>query len=409
MHDVLRLPSGAVSGRDRLHVQLGQPQLHRVLRHSRRLLLHGGNLLNSFASKWSRRVRRALTAAVLAAVTSSAAHAAPPSFKVLQEVKLPDTIALAGDVRWASDDSLFIAAGRAGVKEVTLAGVVKTPEAIPGQNKDRSRKAGPIPNFHHAWYLGASAEQLVVASPFRSFAWKPRKGGRLIQEPFATSVDIDVWRNRVVLLGVPGDNEGRWPTSGYTVWTADLSASDADMESVNGGPQIKPLSYCHILDPSAVRFFPDGRFAVALGVEPGVKLYDANRRLLRTWPTSSLGYLDNCPLTEPQSNALGMDLKGRADWINRRETLDEMLALPEGPLLVIRKATPKGTEWRGVLLPIQGGAPVKVALPISSPSRLAHAKADLRGDRVVFLVMEHTLSQTQKPVPTRAVVTRLQR
>jgi hypothetical protein len=360
-----------------------------------------------------RSVHRSLVAcAALAATIPCVAYAASPAFRVLREASLPDSFAMAGDVRWASDDSLYVAKGLTGVSEVTLDGAVKPASPVPGNNKSRRWPRGPIQSFHHAWFLAVSPDQLVVASPFRSFAWKPRQprqGGSLIQEPFTTSVDIDAWGNRVALLGVVGDAEGRWPIVGPTIWTADLSASKADLKPVPGGPQIKPLAYCHFLQTGAVRFFPDGRFAVALGVEPGVKLFDANRRLLRTWPTDKLGYEDRCTLPEDQSIALGSDLKGRTDWVNRRQMLDEMLALPEGPLLVIRKATPKGTEWRGVLLPLTGGPPLDVTLPISSPSRLAHVKADLRGDRVAFLITEHTLPKEARPVPTRVVIARLQR
>jgi hypothetical protein len=358
-------------------------------------------------------VRRTLLACTALAVTiSSAAYAAPLSFRVVQELKLPDALAMAGDVRWASAGSLYIANGREGVSEVTLSGIVKSPPAVPGHNRSMTYQSGPIQSFHHAWFLATSADQLVTASPFRAFAWtprQPREGGLLLQEPFATSIDIDVWRNRVALLGVRGDANGRWPTAGYTLWTADLSPSGAKVEPFLGGPAIPPLSYCQYLETGAVRFFPDGRLAVALGVEPGVKLFDADRRLVRTWPTDKLGYEDHCTLNKEQSIAFGTDVEGRADWLNRRQALDEMLALPEGPLLVIRKATPKGTEWRGVLLPFAGGAPVDIALPISSPSRLARVKADLRGDRVVFLIVEQPFLKEERSVPTRAVVARLQR
>jgi len=154
-----------------------------------------------------------------------------------------------------------------------------------------------------------------------------------------------------------------------------------------------------------VRFFPDGRFAFASSVEPGVALFDAQRHLIRTWRTEGLGYEDRCTVTPEQSQVFGGDLVGRLRWINRRQLLDEMLTLPDGVLLIIRTPRPKGTAWRAVLLPFDG-EPVGVEIPLSSPSPYAHVRADVRNNRIVFLVDDSPPEDVPR-VPGRVVIARI--
>lgn len=343
-----------------------------------------------------------------------AAQAAPPSFRVVQEVTLPDAVAMAGDVRWATDQSLYVSHTRTGVSEVTLRGGIRSPKAVPGGRKSPAPARGAVKDFFYSWFLGASTDHLVVGSPLGALAAKPRAGGDLVETPFVSPVDLDVWRDRLVVAGVRGDEKGRWADVGVTLWSATLGksrlfgGSQLSFTPLDGGPQGNLLQRCHILETLALRFFPDGRLAVALGVEPGVRLFDPRGKAVRTWPTAGLGYLDRCPVSRQESDQITGDMKARAEWLNRHQVLDEMVALPEGPLLVIRQPGPRGTRWRGVLLPFSG-KPVNVALPLASPSRLARLKGDVRGDRIAFVIREIPMPETKRSTPTRAVIVRRNR
>ena len=325
--------------------------------------------------------------------------ASPASLRVVSRSPLPASVSLAYDIRWKDDHTLLLAAGRAGVMAVDLRKPAIASTIIRGGGMPRATD-GPVPSFFFSTLLAKSQDYLIAGSWFRAFAWLPANNQRLIDAPFANIIDLDVRGDRLILLGVRGDAMGRWGSVGATLWSAKLTSDRAYLDALPG-PDVEPMRDCQILGIGAVRFLPNGSFLVAPGVEPGVRLHDAQGRLIRSWSTEGLGYLDRCTLTSEQSAALA-ELAPRRSWQNRREMLDELVALPEGPMLIVRQPVPHGTKWRGILLPFDG-TPVPITLPITSSSPYSHVKADVRGGKVAFVLWE-ALNENERPVNEPRIV-----
>lgn len=330
---------------------------------------------------------RSLRASAMLLVFLAALHAESKSVRLsgARSITLPAAIEYPFDVRWKTDATVLVAAGRSGVLEVDLERPGATNVEIPGGGLP-SVTEGEVRSFFFSALLGYSAGNVMTGSPFLAFAWK-LNGQQPVDVPYANIVDFDIHEERAVVLGVRGNAEGHWGSVGSTLSSARFVGTRTHFDAM-AGPDTERMRACHILQLGAVRFTPDGRTIVAPGVVPDVQLFDRRGRLIRTWRTAGLGYQDGCGLSFEQSEALA-DITPRQQWRNRRQLLDELVVLPEGPVLIIRQPAADGTRWRGILLPYDG-APVALSIPVSSPSPHAHIKGDVRNNRVVFSVYEAT-------------------
>lgn len=310
----------------------------------------------------------------------------------VRSILLPAEIEYGFDVRWKSEQTVLLAAGRNGVVEVDLQSPGTPRIEIQGGGVPKVGD-GPIDSFFFSSHLGHSAGNTLVGSGFLAVAWKA-KGRQANDVSFANLIDLDLSGEQGVILGVRGTSTGHWGSIGPTLWRVRFSGTKTYFDPMEG-PDGERMRACHILQVGAVRVTADGRAIVAPGVEPGVRLFDRQGKLVRTWKTAGLGYEDRCSLTFEQSEPLA-HMGPRQSWMNRRQLLDEMIVLPEGPMLIIRQPVLNGTRWRGVLLPYSG-KPVDVAIPVSSKSPHAHVRADVRGSRVIASVFEMT-GPGEKPI-----------
>lgn len=329
--------------------------------------------------------------APFAAAVLASTVAAAPSITVVREVRLP-LPATAMDVRWASDQSVYVADFKAGLLEVDLGGRAQAKTLLAGGGL-RSAGTGTIQSLFLPSYLGVSRDYIAVAAPLRQIAWRQRSATSFAQEVFANAFDIDVWKDHAVVYGVRGDAYGKWGGVGATLWLVSIAGDRLYFNGIAASP-VEAVHKCAFPGIGVVRFFPDGRFVYVPGVEPGMQLFDANGKLMRRWDTAALGVDDHCRITEAQADVFGGSSELRAQWINQRQIVQEVIPLPEGPLVIIRRAMAGRVTWRGVLMSFSGD-PVDVPIPITSPSPNAHLHADLKGDRLIFLVAD---LPTQKPI-----------
>jgi len=347
---------------------------------------------------------RLIPIATLAAFLVAAAGVAAPSIITVREVELPpNTTAM--DVRWASDKSVYVVDFRKGLLETELDDVAKQKTLLAGGRLSPAL-AGTTTSLFLPEFLGVSRDYVVVGAPLRQIAWREREASTFSQEVFADAFDVDVWKDRAVVYGVRGDAYGKWGSVGATLWLVSLSPGRLYFNGITASPALA-VHRCAFPGIGVVRFFPDGRFIYVPGVEPGMQLFDSAGRLIRTWSTEPLGVDDHCRITEAQAEAFGESSDLRAQWMNQRQIVQEVVPLPEGPLVIVRRVVNGATTWQGTLLAFDS-KPVRVSIPITSPSPNAHLHADIKGDRIVFLISD---LPTQKPVtvPARLVVARFVR
>lgn len=334
-------------------------------------------------------------------VTLLAAAALPPAvIKVVSDQPLPASLSRASDVRWADDQTVYLSLVREGTVQVAvdpLGGKVR--EVIPGSTKPGE--------FWASFRLGASSRYLAVAAPFGSLTWLPLGRPQPRKELELDVMDLDVREDRLVALGARRDDRGQWAPTGAIAWLGSLDQELRDLKPVlfdNRGPGAPSLNACGSFELGAVRFMNDGSFLVVPGVQPGVHLYDASGKLLRTWDTGTLGIDTDCPsLTAEQARRL-QEPVARVAWLNQQRTVDDVLSLPQGPALLVKHVTAGQTRWDLKVLHRQGGHSAH-PLPVSYSGFRGSLRADMRGDRVAFLRIGYSQDGTRSEA--RLVLARL--
>ncbi len=325
-----------------------------------------------------------------------------PFLRVLAERQLPSPILWAFDVRWADDRSVWIAAGKRGVWAVAADGDPENrPEAV-------VRSSDPGAPWL-ATQLALSESHLVAGAPVFSFTWSRRSPLDLATVPFDILVDLDLSAGRLLVLGGIKDERQRLAPDGAIGWLGPVEGGREALRPVlfsRDGDGARSMGECAILGLGAVRFLDDGSFVLVPGVEPGVFWYGPPGDLRRAWESREVGLEDECAPVLGRTDDLARDPIVRNRWLAQRTTLDEILALPGGPGLLLRRTEGGINRWTLVRLD-SGGGVERIELPFSSSSGWAHLKGDVRGRKVVFLVVEHGSRVEAPEVPPRLIFAEL--
>jgi hypothetical protein len=312
--------------------------------------------------------------------------APPPAWRVVWEQPLSGPLAGALDVRWASDSSVFLAAGRAGVFEVPIGD--SPPPPLPVVQGEKSEEG-----FFFSSRLGASEGFLVAASPFGGLTWRrlPAPDTLSPELPFSLTVDVDVHGDHLALLGADRDEQGGW-TGDDIVWLGRLGTDPvvlAPFFSTLEKRGVEKMAKYWFLELGGLRFLSDGSLLVVPGIEAGAYLFGPDQRLRRTWTTESLRLPDDLTtMEEDQRRPLVKDPRARNAWFNRHRVLDEILPLPDGPALVLRTVERGETRWDLARLRPNGSIAVQ-PLPLRSLSDQTRLRGDVRGGKVVLLSLEY--------------------
>lgn len=291
------------------------------------------------------------------------------------------------DIRWASDNSVYLSRSFSGVKEVALSEPLRDIRTLV---PDVTTLKGPR-NYRS---LAASSRFLAVAADGRQVAWRPaglQKNGAVgfYRQPVNTPIDMDLAGDRILILG-----EGRAETTpdraGGIAFLGQVSATGLksyrpvlfDLEGV-GTPV---LHRCPPYKLGAARFLPDGSFIVVPGFQPGAHLFDSAGHRVHSWSARETGLSTDCSkLTKEESDRFwGLEVPEVTAWLNRERILDDVLPLADGPGLLIRTHGRDGrTSWELRVLRPDGPATL-YSLPISGgpEDRLS---GDVRGGRIVLL------------------------
>lgn len=342
--------------------------------------------------------RRAAAFATLALLALTARSA---DWKVARSAQLPAGLRWAQDARWSGESAALLTAGKNGVFEWNLS-----------DPPSRVVAGGGSDGFWFSSRLAASKKHMIVASPLGGLMWWDRQTNRKVTEKaFSILMDVDIYGDRVAILGAARDEKGRFAPEGAIVWSGTLRDRDVRFEPLilgKAGPGAKSMNQCHFLELGAIRFSRDGHLFVIPGVEPGLFEYDATGRLLRTWTTDDLGIVDRCSLNEQQWLSMGADPEPRRRWLAARRVVDEMVILPTGPALLVRSvATSKGVTWDLVEF-IENQRTRTTHLPITSKSSESHLRADVDSKgRLLVLRLEYgPLDKPPAEPPTLSVLER---
>ncbi|MBW8878275.1 MAG: hypothetical protein JF614_25205 [Acidobacteria bacterium] len=312
------------------------------------------------------------------------AESHPKVLRLLQRLPLPPAGSIATDVRWASDDSVFIAWDRDGVAEVGLDGI-------------RRRTAVPdvktFGRFDHYHRLAVSPRFLAVSAGSWYLAWRPRKSeteGRIIfqRAGIGLAKDMDLQGDRLLLLGTSGTEHPTFST-GAVAWLGTLTAGLDDLKPVlydDGGPGAPHLSRCIFGDLGAVRFLGDGSFVIVPGFQKGVYLFAANGQRIRSWTSEEVGLNTDCSgLSDEEEAKLRMDPATWQRWLSAHHVLDDILPLSEGPGLLVRSVGRDGlARWE--LKVLAAGRVKTYTVPVVGTRPFDRLHGDVRNGRIVLLL-----------------------
>jgi hypothetical protein len=342
-----------------------------------------------------RRIRHGLSLLLLALLSGLGARAQsnPRELRLLNRIPLPAAHSVAEDIRWASDDSVYISRDRDGVFEVGLDGARRR-TLIP----DLKTLGGGINNYQ---YLAISPTTLAVASLNWGIAWRSLKGspdGTIKVQSQAVPIvnSLDLSGDRILLMGVADRNEDkdrrpRFAFNGDVAWIGTLSDRLKDLKPVLydvGGAGAPNYFNCRTRLMGAVRFLAGGSFVIAPGFQDGIHLYDAGGREVRTWRNEQVGIdtHSDCHRMSYQDQERLASEAGWGPWLNSHHVLDDILPLPQGPGLLVRSWGPDGAaHWTLKVLQPDGGVKT-YAVPVVGRRPFDRLRGDVRNGKIVFLM-----------------------
>jgi hypothetical protein len=322
---------------------------------------------------------------------SGASSRSGTALHILSDTVLGEPLNYAVDVRWASDESVYLAVKKRGVVEYKLDGKGSPPQKmIPGQ-KDPG-------GFWLSYHVAASSHYLVAGAPLFALTWRPLDSTVRKEEPFEGIDDVDVQGDKVAVVGVRRDANHKFAPDGAIAWTGSLDLGLTDLRPLlfdARGPGAPNMAACGILLLGATRFLADGSLWIVPGVQPGIYHFDTKGKLLQTLDSVALGVDTDCSSVSKELGARMLrDFRSRGPWINARHIVDDILPLPAGPGLLIRSFQKGQVRWSLKVLHPDGSIAV-YDLPIHPQTPLAHLKGDFRQGRLVLLLWEY--AQNDKP------------
>lgn len=349
--------------------------------------------------RFCRRFLRLTAVFLLAGLFAGTAGSAEPerTLRILSRTPLPAASSVARDIRWASESSVYVAHALDGVSEVGLEGAKKRALVPATGHYGRIPVPGWPGGFDLGFYgrLAVSGETLAVSGQDWFLAWRSLKlaadrSYRLETRPFTETEAFDLQGDRILLLG-SRDNVYRPEVEahGEIAWLGTLSSGLADLKPIyydRSGSRMPTYCHCRGKMLGAARFLADGSFVLVPGFEKGVHLFSASGQLERSWTSEQLGVDTDCTgMSAEEEDDLGRKPASWQRWLNQHRTVDDILALPQGPGLLVRSwGADNQVHWE---LKILAGSRIETwSLPIAGPRPTDRLRGDVRGDRIVLLL-----------------------
>jgi hypothetical protein len=326
----------------------------------------------------------------------------PTAATTLRHVKsasLPQALIIR-DVRWASASEVYVSEGKRGVVRVAIDSPSHLISVLPGADRG---------GFPLSGRLAVGQKHLVVASPLGVVGWIPLDDTtqKIRYRALRTVMDIDAHGDSAAVLGAErGDLLGLSP-EGTIAWIGSLSKGLSSMRPIMKGrsdPGGKDMARCSIFETGAIRFMTDGSLVVVPGVEPGIYRFSPGGKLMQTWDTQPLEMVDNCSIDDDLLHLLARDFARGSEWFASRIMLDDILPLPSGPGLLLRRVENGVTKWDLIVLRYGKGKPERIPVPLTMPTPRAHMRGDVRGNQIVFLAFDDPLPEGKPVGPPQLVV-----
>jgi hypothetical protein len=333
-----------------------------------------------------------------AAAPLLAVPTAPSCFGPLTSVPLPENLVWPSDIRWTADQEVLISGIRTGILRLRI--------DLPSTPPTTEYPVGPPRTAASApWSLAVSNSHLAIAPTHTTVGWKARKPGAGLTEDYFESIqDLDVRGDRLVLLGLRKTPDGKgYDEGGGYLWLGPLDrpnlAGLRPLAFSSDGTPARRMDACGPVGVGAVRFLADGSLVAVPLAEPGVLLFNAEGRLVRTWANSEFGLDEGCDVTEEMLYRLSLEVDLRMQWINQRRTIEDILPLGGDRFgLLVREHEKGATRWRLEVADSQGRRSSH-PLALEDAGVWEYLRADVRAGRLALL--QATRRQWNQKTPAR--------
>lgn len=338
-----------------------------------------------------------------------------PTLEVLARYEVAGEPSSPVDVRWAPGESVYLARAHDGVWQLALDdGLTAQRQLMPGT------KELPTPMGSHPLTELAVAGNHLAAGHFgsqidwRSTERRPDRTFTVEKERFAIPVDLDARGDRLVVLGGRGLDDDHWEGDGGVLWIGSFSRGLEDLRPVMHVADVEEVAgdrftRCSSFGLGAVRFLTGGTFLAVPGFVPGAHLYSPSGRLLRSWSDEEIG-IDTAAACEAldveSSRARKFDEDLFRTWRDDLRIVDDVLALPGGPGLLVRSVGEDGLpRWQ---LRVLAAAEVETySVPVVGERPDDSLHGDVRGDRILLLRYAGRPADNREPLAGELLVARL--
>lgn len=280
-----------------------------------------------------------------------------PELEVLARYEVPERYDQITGVQWAGKDSVYLGLFDRGVVEVDLRDGLPEVDHLFGTR-------GEPPHLGLEKIVRFDVSDDWIVGLYDRFAWAPQSSGGgpavpMVQRTGSGAFTFAVDGDRIVLLGLP--NIEHWKeNAGGILWRADLSKGLDSWDVLYKNEEIATnprLFNVTLATRGSVEFLDDGDVLLAPnvpGILPTAMRFSYQGKLKETWNAEELWESreeGDAVSGEEEAWTEGL-VSGKTfgKFLSRRRLVDAILALPEGPALVVRE--PKGSEarWRLVVL-----------------------------------------------------------
>lgn len=341
---------------------------------------------------------------VLSAGTyASEADSAPTvqTLELLSKFEIPAApmpASTARDIRWASDSTLYLAFGSAGVGEFEIGEELTLKKEIFAPRNREGAKT-----IKNLWNLAVSKDHIVGFSATGDIVRRKTSSESEMQlaslQGFLEAMDVD--GDKIFLLGQPG-----WPKfkeSGWSfLWTATIGSGLTDWKAI-GDLQLATSEDARPLMNRALgslRLLSNGDILVVPVVKPGVFLYSSSGKMTNSWTQSelesslvgALGLAATEGVLPEEGRFSGSDIAVDAEQINgelqkRRLIVEDVVPIGKKPGIVVRYRSPDHT---GFYLAVLSSETTWYKLPMKAHPATVRVRSDAlpRKGKLALLVSD---------------------
>jgi hypothetical protein len=329
---------------------------------------------------------------------------APVGAQTLAPFKSRLLDAPATGVTWL-DASHVAVAGPSGVRTVSLTDGA-TAEMI---------STKPVPHgLPDPLSVTSDGKSVVASNGFTrsQFACKAANHERLFarSSPFFLAIDVAVAGDKLYLLGSPVDANGVNNGGGIAVWRGGLNSHFENFEPLHHITS-GPLSATIFNDSlpvygGAMAVEPDGALDVITAAEAGVFQYSADG-ILRRRLGSGLGEIVMRRMHDLNFTYGDDQLARYREVVNRQPTIDDLVATPDGPAIVVRTVSDDVVRWE-LRYPNDVRLDRRIQLAISRRGPFGHLACDTRQRDMICVYQipgsaREAIDINQSTVPSRLV------